>query len=88
MGLKWLLLENAPGAAAPTLHKNWIHSDIASPPQHGERIAALAAADCGVSRRSPRTNRHRAEGRTALRMTLACYRAAELGRRVAINEVK
>lgn len=77
MGVKWYLHE----------HKQWISSDIAPPANHGERIAALAEplAQFLTGNRGPIADA--AEARTALAMTLASYRAAELGRRVRMAEM-
>lgn len=76
-GLKWYL--RATG--------QWIESEVASPASHGERIAGLARplADFVLGRRPPLATAR--EGRTALRLTLACYAAHETGRRIRIADL-
>ena len=66
--------------------KQWTYSDIASPPNHGYRIAGLAApiAEFLHGRRAPIATVE--EGRTTLRMTLACYISTREGRRVRIDD--
>jgi len=63
----------------------WEHSDLVSPPTHGDRIAALAAplAEFFTGRRPPIATAP--EGRDVLRMVLACYEADEKGRRVVLR---
>lgn len=75
-GLKWYTREQ----------QDWIVSDIASPPNHGHRIAALAEplADFFHGRRAPIATAE--EGRTALRMVLACYVSSREGRRVFLDD--
>jgi predicted dehydrogenase len=75
-GLKWYLSEQ----------KQWTCSDIASPPNHGYRIAGLAAplADFLQGKREPIATVE--EGRTTLRMTLACYISTREGRRVRVDD--
>ncbi len=75
IGLKWF----RKGAA------DWTISATASPKSHAERIAALAyeLARFLHGEREPICTAE--EGSAALRMTLACYRSAELGRRVTIK---
>ena len=77
-GLKWLLKGE----------KDWTISPIASPQSHGERIAALAPELLKFlkGQRPPLCTAD--EGRASLRMTLACYRSAELGRRVENSEME
>jgi predicted dehydrogenase len=77
IGLKWLLAGD----------EKWKISDTPSPANHGPRIAALAPelAKFLHGRRPPICTAE--EGRTSLAMTLACYRSAELGRRVEISEI-
>lgn len=60
----------------------WECSELASPPSHGDRIAALAGplADFFTGRGGPIADAP--EGRDVLRMVLACYDSAEQGRRV------
>lgn len=75
-GLKWYTREQ----------QDWTVSDIASPPNHGHRIAGLAEplADFFHGRRPPIATAE--EGRTALRMVLACYVSSCEGRRVLLND--
>lgn len=77
VGLKWHL------RGTP----DWIASDIPSPPNHGTRIAGLAGPllEFLQDKRGPIATAE--EGRTVLRMILASYRSAELGKRVTIEEV-
>jgi predicted dehydrogenase len=77
-GLKWF----TKGA------KDWTPSAIPSPETHGERIAALAPQLLKFLKGERPPICTAAEGCAALRMTLASYRAAELGRRVRIEEVR
>ena len=76
-GLKWFLRGS----------KEWFTSASPSPASHGERIAALAPELLKflTGERPPICTAE--EGRASLRMTLACYRSAELGRRVALSEM-
>ncbi|HEX4125671.1 MAG TPA: Gfo/Idh/MocA family oxidoreductase [Tepidisphaeraceae bacterium] len=80
VGLKWMLREG------PNADK-WINSEIASPPNHQVRLRALAKPllEFLEGRRPPIATAE--EGRTALRMTLACYASAEQGRRVRVEDV-
>ncbi len=75
-GLKWYTAESG----------QWTCSDIASPAGHGERIAGLVAplAEFLQGRRPPIATAE--EGRTSLRMTLACYVSSREGRRVRIDD--
>ena len=77
-GLKWFT----------TGAKDWRVSPIASPVTHGERIAALAPELLKFLKgvRPPICTAE--EGQTSLKMTLASYRAAELGRRVSLAEIR
>jgi predicted dehydrogenase len=77
-GLKWFLKGQ----------KAWFRSATPSPASHGERIAALAPelAKFLLGERPPICTAE--EGRASLAMTLACYRSAELGRRVRISEIE
>ncbi|MGC9395536.1 MAG: Gfo/Idh/MocA family protein, partial [Anaerolineae bacterium] len=62
-GLKWYTVED----------KDWTCSDIPSPAGHGERIAGLAGPLAEFLRGERPSIATAEEGRTALRMTLACY---------------
>jgi predicted dehydrogenase len=77
IGLKWFVHGDS----------QWQISDIESPPNHGPRIAALAkplaSFLCGEC--PPIATAQ--DGRTALRMTLASYESARLGRRVLMKDV-
>ncbi len=77
VGLKWYL----------SATKQWTYSEIASPPNHAYRIAGLAGpiADFLHGKRPPIATAE--EGRTVLRMTLACYISTREGRRVRIDEL-
>ncbi|MEA2709059.1 MAG: hypothetical protein QOF78_1660 [Phycisphaerales bacterium] len=77
VGLKWFLKGS----------KEWFNSATASPAAHGERIAALAPELLKFLKGERPPICTAREGLTSLRMTLACYRSAELGRRVRIEEV-
>jgi predicted dehydrogenase len=76
-GLKWFLKGE----------KDWIASPIPSPASHGERIAALAPELLAFleGERPPICTAE--EGRTSLRMTLACYRSSELERTVRLKDM-
>lgn len=76
VGLKWYLTET----------KDWVYSDIPTPPGHGHRIAGLAAplAAFLAGQRPPVATAE--EGRTVLRMNLACYVSTREGRRVSIDD--
>lgn len=76
-GLKWMRKGE----------QDWTVSDIPSPRNHAARIAALAPELLRflTGERPPIGTAE--EGRTSLRMTLACYLSAKLGRRVTISEV-
>jgi predicted dehydrogenase len=76
-GLKWFLK----GA------KDWQYSSTPSPASHGERIAALAPELAKFLRGERAPIATAEEARDVLNMTLACYRSAELGRRVLISEI-
>jgi hypothetical protein len=76
-GLKWFLKGG----------KDWFRSATPSPASHGERIAALAPELLKFLRGERAPICTVVEGRTSLAMTLACYRSAELGRRVLMSEL-
>jgi predicted dehydrogenase len=78
IGLKWML-RDGPDAG------KWIDSGIPSPPSHIVRLKTLAKPllDFLAGRRPPIATAE--EGRVALRMTLACYDAAEKGQRINIR---
>ena len=75
-GLKWYFADE----------KKWTISDVASPPEHGARIAGLAGplADFLHGKRAAIATAE--EGRMALRMTLASHLSAREGRRVRIDD--
>ncbi|MBT5874477.1 MAG: Gfo/Idh/MocA family oxidoreductase [Candidatus Latescibacteria bacterium] len=75
-GLRWFL----------TAENRWTPSGIASPTNHGTRIADLAKplAEFLHKERGPIATAQ--EGRTSLMMTLACYVSAREGRRVRLDE--
>jgi predicted dehydrogenase len=76
VGLKWYTADK----------QGWTFSDIATPANHGARIAGLSGplADFLHGRRPPIASA--AEGRISLRMTLACYVSSREGRRVRIDD--
>jgi len=75
-GLKWYSTETG----------EWTYSDLPTPDGHGERIGGLAGplADFVHGRRPPIATAE--EGRTSLRMLLACYVSAREGRRVRLDD--
>jgi predicted dehydrogenase len=77
VGLKWFLKGS----------KEWFNSATPSPAAHGERIAALAPELLKFLKGEREPICTAREGMASLRMTLACYRSAELGRRVRIEEI-
>ena len=74
VGLKWYTVDKP----------EWTPSDIASPPNHGPRIAGLAEplADFLHGKRDPICTAE--EGRMSLRMLLASYISSRDGRRVCL----
>jgi predicted dehydrogenase len=76
VGLKWYLADE----------KRWTHCDVASPPDHGARIAALAGplAEFLHGKREPIATAE--DGAVSLRMTLACYVSVREGRRVRLDD--
>lgn len=75
-GLKWFLADRG----------EWVYSEIPSPTSQGVRIAALAEplAEFLHGRRPPLATAE--EGRTSLRMVLACYVSTREGRRVSLDD--
>lgn len=75
-GLKWYTTRDG----------KWTCSEVASPAGHGERIAGLAQplAEFLNGTRPPLATAE--EGRTVLRMTLACYVSQDEGRRVRLDD--
>jgi predicted dehydrogenase len=75
-GLKWFT----------TAKNDWTCSDIASPSGHGARISGLSGplSDFFHAKRAPIATAE--EGRTTLRMTLACYISTREGRRVHLDD--
>jgi predicted dehydrogenase len=75
-GLKWYTTES----------KQWTCSDIASPATHAARIISLSAhlAEFLHGKRPPIATAD--EGRTSLRMVLACYVSTRQGRRVRMDD--
>jgi predicted dehydrogenase len=77
VGLKWFLKGS----------KEWFNSATPSPAAHGQRIAALAPELLRFLKGERESICTAREGMASLRMTLACYRSAALGRRVRIEEI-
>jgi predicted dehydrogenase len=77
-GLKWFSSDTG----------KWTCSDIPSPAGHGERIAGLAKplAEFLRGQRAPIATAE--DGRTTLRMTLACYVSVRQGRRVRLEDTE
>jgi len=63
----------------------WEVSDLEAPPRHGHRIGHLAEPLAAFLRGERGPIADAAEGRTALKMTLACYDSAAQGRRIALS---
>ena len=76
VGLKWFLQETG----------EWTDSDIPSPQNHGERISNLAEPLAGFLNGSRGPIATADEGRESLRMVLACYESASLGKRIDIRK--
>ena len=76
VALKWYLRET----------KEWVKSDLVAPPSHGNRIAHLAEplSQFLAGERGPIASAE--EGRTSLRMVLACYVSTREGRRVTLDD--
>lgn len=75
-GLKWY---NA-------VDKAWTVSEIASPPEHGARIRGLAKPLAEFLHGKRPAIATAEEGRTSLRMVLACYVSDREGRRTALSD--
>ncbi len=75
-GLKWYTIEK----------EDWVCSDIASPSNHGARISGLAEPLAEFLHKQRSTIATAEEGRTVLRMTLACYVSVREGRRVRLDD--
>jgi predicted dehydrogenase len=75
-GLKWYSVDS--GA--------WTYSDIPSPTSQGFRIAGLAEPLAEFLHGKRPALATAEEGRTALRMTLACYVSSREGRRVSLDD--
>lgn len=75
-GLKWFKVDTG----------QWTCSDIASPKGHGERIAGLSGPLSDFLHERTQAICTAEEGRTSLRMTLACYVSTWEGRRVSIDD--
>ena len=74
-GLKWLVHGES----------EWVVSDIPSPPGQGVRIAALAEPILEFLQGKRPAIATAEEGRTALKMTLACHDSSEQGRRIRLK---
>jgi predicted dehydrogenase len=77
-GQKWYITEN----------QKWTCSEIVSPPNHGYRIAGLAGPISDFLHGKRAAIATAEEGRTSLRMTLACYVSTREGRRVRLDDPK
>lgn len=75
-GLKWYIAEAG----------EWTYSDISTPESHGQRIAGLSEPLAEFLHGNRPSLCTAEEGRTSLRMTLACYVSSQEGRRVAIDD--
>jgi predicted dehydrogenase len=75
VGMKWYLTEKG----------DWTYSDIPSPQGHGERISGLAEPLIEFLRGERPPIATAREGRDVLAMTLACYQAADEGRRLEFH---
>jgi predicted dehydrogenase len=75
-GLKWFSVDKG----------DWTPSDIASPPNHGHRIAGLAQPLAEFFQGKRESICTAEEGRTTLRMVLATYVSAREGRRVRLDD--
>jgi predicted dehydrogenase len=77
-GVKWLLAGE----------KQWHASELPTPASQAERIGGLAVPLLEFLQGKREAIATAREGRDALKLVLASYRAAELGRRVAISEIQ
>lgn len=64
----------------------WISSDIETPENHGHRIRGLAKPLAEFLHGERKALATAEEGRTSLRMVLACYASAKQGRRVTLDD--
>ena len=76
VGLKWFIREQ----------NEWTLSDLPTPASHGERIAGLAGPLAEFVQGKREAIATAEEGRTALRMLLACYVSSREGRRVSLAD--
>ncbi len=74
--LKWFLKDKG----------EWTVSELEAPPSHGNRIAHLAEPLALFLRGERGPIAGAEEGRTSLRMVLACYVSSNEGRRVALDD--
>jgi hypothetical protein len=75
-GLKWYTIDKG----------DWTCSDIDSPSNHGARISGLAKPLAAFLHNNRPPIATSEEGRTVLRMTLACYVSVREGRRVRLDD--
>jgi len=76
IALKWFLTEN----------NEWTVSELGAPPSHGDRIANQAAPMSKFLHGDGPPIATAEEGRTSLRMMLACYVSTREGRRVRLDD--
>lgn len=76
VGLKWFLTQT----------NEWTYSDLETPPSHGERIAHQAGPLARFLHGDGPPLATAEEGRTSLRMMLACYVSTREGRRVSLTD--
>lgn len=77
-GLKWYLQGT----------HEWVDSGIPSPPNHGERIAGLAEPILEFLEGKRPALACVQEGRTSLKMTLACHESEQTGKRIALSQYR